>query len=51
MQRNSFGRNYLDPRRANNFLDSCAFDLLAVNSAEGVSAIVAKVYAVCRNSG
>jgi hypothetical protein len=26
-------------------------DLLAANSAEGVSAIVAKICAVCRNSG
>ncbi|SRR5258708_18189181 len=26
MQRKPFGRTYLDPRRANNFLDSCAFD-------------------------
>lgn len=26
VQRVPFGRNYLDPRRANNFLDSCAFD-------------------------
>ncbi len=26
MERKSFGRNYLDPHRANNFLDSCAFD-------------------------
>lgn len=26
MQRVPFGRSYLDPRRANNFLDSCAFD-------------------------
>jgi len=26
MSRVPFGRNYLDPRRANNCLDSCAFD-------------------------
>lgn len=26
MQRVPFGRSLLDPRRANNFLDSCAFD-------------------------
>lgn len=26
MQRVPFGRNFLDPRRKNNFLDSCAFD-------------------------
>ena len=26
MQRIPFGRSLLDPRRANNFLDSCAFD-------------------------
>ncbi len=26
MQRIPFGRSFLDPRRANNFLDSCAFD-------------------------
>ena len=26
MQRVPFGRSYLDPRLANNFLDSCAFD-------------------------
>ena len=26
MQRVPFGRTYLDPRRVNNFLDSCAFD-------------------------
>ena len=26
MQRVPFGRNYMDPRRSKNFLDSCAFD-------------------------
>lgn len=26
MKRVPFGRSYLDPRRTNNFLDSCAFD-------------------------
>ena len=26
MQRKPFGRSFLDPRRTNNFLDSCAFD-------------------------